>query len=119
MPTTNMQTLDASPPSSESLGLLRARLLCVVVEQNGHANNFRRTVTELTGAQDVDSILEREIAEVATGRADTAIAEARDALSKLDDGSYGVCEHCRGLIPFERLEAIPQTRFCVHCAAIA
>jgi RNA polymerase-binding transcription factor DksA len=89
------------------------------LEQSGHANNFRRTVTELTGEQDVDSILEREIAEVATGHADAAVAEARAALSRMDDGSYGMCEHCRGLVPFERLEAIPQTRFCVGCAAIA
>src|SRR6187200_3436983 len=44
------------------------------------------------------------------------VAEAREALNRLDNGSYGVCESCGQSITPARLEAIPYTRFCVKCA---
>jgi RNA polymerase-binding transcription factor DksA len=105
------------PSAQEPLALLRALLLCQVAEQTAHAKNCREIVVGLTGEQDGDSVLDREIAEVAANRAELAVAEARHALSKLDDDTYGTCEHCGDTLPFERLEAIPHSRFCVHCAA--
>jgi RNA polymerase-binding transcription factor DksA len=105
------------PNPQEPLALLRALLLCQVAEQTAHAKNCREIVAGLTGEQDGDSVLDREIAEVAANRADLAVAEASHALSKLDHGTYGTCEHCGGPLPFERLEVIPHTRFCVRCAA--
>jgi len=117
MSMTNVKTRTGAPQlPHESLALLRALLLCEVAEQMAHANSYRRTVTDLTGEQDGDSVLDREIADVAASRADLAAGEARHALSKLDDGTYGMCERCRDLLPFERLEAIPHARFCVRCA---
>jgi len=35
------------------------------------------------------------------------------ALSAIGNGSYGVCAACGRPIPFERLEAVPYTRYCV------
>jgi DnaK suppressor protein len=43
-------------------------------------------------------------------------SEAREALSRLDKGNFGVCESCGQSIAAARLEAIPYTRFCVKCA---
>ena len=43
-------------------------------------------------------------------------SEAREALRRIDDGTYGKCESCGQAIAKERLEAIPYTRFCVKCA---
>jgi RNA polymerase-binding transcription factor DksA len=43
-------------------------------------------------------------------------AEARDALRRMDDGTYGTCESCGRKIAKARVEAIPFTRFCVKCA---
>ena len=45
-----------------------------------------------------------------------ALGEVERALKKLDEGSYGLCEKCQKLIALERLEAKPETRFCVACA---
>ena len=39
----------------------------------------------------------------------------RDALAKLANGTYGICETCRRLIPAARLEAVPYARRCVSC----
>lgn len=38
------------------------------------------------------------------------------ALSKLDDGTYGLCERCQAAIPAARLEAVPASRFCIDHA---
>jgi RNA polymerase-binding transcription factor DksA len=39
------------------------------------------------------------------------------ALTKLDDGTYGICEHCGGRIDRARLEALPQAIYCLECQA--
>ena len=38
-----------------------------------------------------------------------------EALSAIEDGTYGICENCRKEIPHERLEAVPTTDTCVDC----
>ena len=38
------------------------------------------------------------------------------ALTKMDRGTYGVCERCGTLIPLERLEALPWAILCIDCA---
>ena len=38
-----------------------------------------------------------------------------DALKRIEDGSYGVCEDCKGKIPIKRLEAFLAARLCVAC----
>ena len=43
--------------------------------------------------------------------------EVRDALERIDQGTYGTCENCGQMIASERLEALPYVRFCVTCAA--
>jgi len=51
------------------------------------------------------------------------LADISDALEKIDNGTYGLCEGCqaegttgeRGHIPKARLKAIPWTRNCVEC----
>lgn len=39
-----------------------------------------------------------------------------DALRRIDDGHYGVCEICREPIGSERLAARPVARTCIRCA---
>jgi RNA polymerase-binding transcription factor len=43
------------------------------------------------------------------------LLEIDAALVRLDDGAYGVCQHCRTVIAAERLEILPHARFCVRC----
>src|SRR2546421_6712394 len=37
------------------------------------------------------------------------------ALAKIDEGTYGRCEHCGESIPRARLEALPAARLCLDC----
>lgn len=38
------------------------------------------------------------------------------ALSRIDKGSYDICQNCGEPIPHKRLEAIPFTSLCINCA---
>lgn len=38
-----------------------------------------------------------------------------DALGRIMDGNYGVCEICGEQIPENRLEIIPYARYCMDC----
>ena len=43
------------------------------------------------------------------------IYEIDEALGRIEDGIYGLCEECDDAIPVPRLKAIPYTRLCVAC----
>ena len=43
------------------------------------------------------------------------ILKIRDALEKIEDGTFGICEECGGKISEERLEARPVTTLCIRC----
>ena len=47
------------------------------------------------------------------------LIEIEDALSRMEDGAYGVCQGHSGPIPRARLEAIPWARHCVDCAGLS
>lgn len=38
-----------------------------------------------------------------------------DALLRINEGEYGICEECEEEIPLGRLKAMPFTRHCVKC----
>ncbi|HEX6148567.1 TraR/DksA family transcriptional regulator [Nocardioides sp.] len=51
------------------------------------------------------------------GQAREQLDEIAAALTRLEVGSYGVCERCEQPIAAERLEARPTARRCVRCAS--
>lgn len=44
------------------------------------------------------------------------LRKAENALLRLEQGEYGVCESCGTAIPLARLEVLPYTTLCVECA---
>ncbi len=60
---------------------------------------------------------EREINFILTDRDRGKLQAIEDALDRIDDGSYGVCESCEQEIAEGRLQAMPFTRLCVQCQA--
>ncbi|MBI5234261.1 MAG: RNA polymerase-binding protein DksA [Deltaproteobacteria bacterium] len=43
------------------------------------------------------------------------IAKIQDAIKRIDDGIYGICEHCGEPISDKRLDARPVTTSCIDC----
>ena len=44
-----------------------------------------------------------------------ALADTAQALKRMADGTYGICERCAADIPLERLEILPHATLCVPC----
>jgi RNA polymerase-binding transcription factor DksA len=95
---------------------LRAALVADRAEQSTLVTENQELSRVLTGQRDVDSMLEREIADTSAARAREAIADIDEALARIAACAYGTCESCRTPIPVERLEAIPRARCCVACS---
>ncbi|HEX4461887.1 MAG TPA: TraR/DksA C4-type zinc finger protein [Polyangia bacterium] len=49
------------------------------------------------------------------GREKTFLKKIDYALTKIDDGSFGICEECEEPISVKRLEARPETTLCIRC----
>jgi RNA polymerase-binding protein DksA len=49
-------------------------------------------------------------------RSKNELARIDQALTKLDDGTYGTCAQCGNAIAPERLEAMPWAPTCIDCA---
>jgi DnaK suppressor protein len=63
-------------------------------------------------AQDYIS-LEKDVAIKALER--EQLEQINQALQRIEDGSYGLCNECKEPIPPERLEALPYALLCVRC----
>ena len=46
------------------------------------------------------------------------IGKIKEALDRLDDGTYGNCEECGEKIGLERLKARPVTTLCIDCKSL-
>ncbi len=67
-----------------------------------------------------EQAIELENAEVLDALDDSGLMELRAiraALVRLDNDEYGSCAKCGDPIPLERLRALPETPFCLRCAA--
>jgi len=49
------------------------------------------------------------------GREQKLLKKIDEAIARIDEGSYGVCESCGGQIGLKRLEARPVTTLCIEC----
>src|ERR1035438_9228133 len=62
---------------------------------------------------------ERELAIRNLDRESNLLRQVRAALGRIADGSYGVCLHCEEEISPKRLNAVPQTPYCIKCQEAA
>ncbi|MBM3672875.1 MAG: TraR/DksA family transcriptional regulator [Actinobacteria bacterium] len=60
---------------------------------------------------------ERSEIEALAGSLAETLRDVEDALTKMDDGTYGRCQSCSGEIGDARLEAMPAARLCISCAS--
>jgi DnaK suppressor protein len=60
---------------------------------------------------------DREISMILSDREREKVQAIDNAMDRIDDGSYGLCESCESDIAEARLEAMPFTRLCVSCQA--
>ncbi len=59
-----------------------------------------------------DSLMHHEMAKEGQRRRQQRVQALRTALQRMDEGAYGVCANCGREIPFDRLDAQPETLTC-------
>ncbi len=64
---------------------------------------------------EVQNAAERELAIRNLDRESKLMSNVRAALARIEDGTYGVCLNCEEEISIKRLNAVPQTPYCISC----
>lgn len=98
--------------TDRTLAVIRERLTVSQGESGGEIG--------LTDQHPADSASETESRELDMTRQrmlESRLVRIREALGRMDKGTYGKCVVCGRTIPEERLEAIPDTPYCVEDAA--
>jgi len=62
-----------------------------------------------------DAIQMQNMAELNRRQLEVKLKQIEGALSAIDNGSYGSCRSCNGEINPARLDASPETPFCIDC----
>ena len=65
--------------------------------------------------EDVQCASERALAVSNLDRDCSQLRNARSALGRIQDGSFGICQQCEEDIHPKRLAAVPWAAFCIHC----
>lgn len=101
---------------------IRARLLRRREElrvRSGRASADMRHQDEPLSADFAEQVTQRENDDVLgaiSATADNEIILIGQALRRLDEGTYGVCERCGVDIEPERMQAVPYADRCTKCA---
>lgn len=76
-------------------------------ELSSYDNHFLDIATEVFMEEMQNSLTDHE---------KMKLENVNDALYRIDNGTYGICEHCKKNIDEDRLEFIPETKLCACCA---
>ncbi len=90
------------------------------MHENGDADMSEHSPTELSNYDNhpADHGTELYILELNMAlkvHEQTKLNDILKALKKIDNGTYGICEHCQKEIDFGRLEAKPSAGLCYEC----
>jgi DnaK suppressor protein len=86
------------------------------IKDKAHSESDDTVKTEVGDIYDLaSSERDRELNLLISDRDREKLLEIEDAIKRIDEGSYGVCEECETPIPNERLMIMPFARLCVNC----
>jgi len=100
---------------------IRKRLLSMREELLAEVNQKVKAETdpdkfEIGDMYDIASAeRDRELSLILGDRERERLASIQDALARLEDATYGMCEECGEPIGEERLKILPFTKVCVEC----
>jgi len=73
---------------------------------------------EMRRGDDMDlaeSAFEQEMSYILKNRGHQELTAIDEALQKIENNTYGICESCEGKIGLKRLEARPFVKLCINC----
>lgn len=76
-------------------------------------------VIDVDGGDEIDLVqgaMLKSMADKLSRRDKENLAKVRDALQRIENGTFGACEECGEPIPEKRLTVLPDCRTCIACA---
>jgi DnaK suppressor protein len=96
--------------------LLVERLSMLLAEANSLVSSITRLKHESHDPIDQASLeADRNFTVRIKQREGKLIAEIKDALERLEEGTFGLCQECGEEISEKRLKAHPMTALCIQC----
>jgi len=113
----------APPPAPPAENNESARKAILTMRQKLLAEISEKPVPEtLIATTDIGDLVDqagderdRELSLLLTGRDKEKLQAINEALEKIHEGSYGICEECGDKIGAGRLKVMPLAKYCVSC----
>lgn len=112
--------------NADKLSHYRTQLVNLRARVGGEVNRAVEVLQEEVNANSNLSSAPVHMADVASSMVDAEVEvvhtergileQVTDAIARIEDGTYGVCQHCGTPISEERLKALPYTPYCVRCS---
>ena len=103
----------------------RQRLLAELRRHTENAQHNQADALEIAMADEVKDAadlsfqdVEQEIEYRLSERESSFVSEIKEALRRIEEGRYGICENCGKPISERRLEAMPTARYDADCQAL-
>ena len=108
---------DKNKELRELLSKMRENLI-KEIKQKAKSESDDTIKTEVGDIYDLASNeRDRELNLLISDREREKLLQIEDAIKRIDEGSYGICEECESTIPKERLLIMPFAGLCVSCQA--
>ena len=108
----------------EKMDAMKAILLKMKEETLQEINRTLKSGSDVTGGEPSGDIYDqasserdRELGLLLGDREREKLRNIDEALLKIDEGEYGICEECEEDIPIGRLKVMPFAHYCVKCKA--
>ena len=96
--------------------LLEGRLQELLTNANGTVNEMTGEIETFPDPTDRASLeSDRNFTLRIRDRERKLIGKIKEALERIEEGTFGECERCGGEISFKRLQARPVTTCCIEC----
>lgn len=104
--------------SSINLKEIKAKLLEYKNELLSEINKDNDSKFDKDIGDEIDEVtqnIEKELTFEISSKGKNLLTEVENALKKIEIGTYGICELCKGTIEPKRLKALPYVRYCIKC----
>jgi len=112
------ETMDPKSEKSDRIRNLLLKNKAVLETRVNTIHNHARNPLDADSGEQAAQLGNVEVVAALEKEAVQELTDIRNALQRLEEGSYGICASCGGDISSERLQARPASAECVDCAEL-